>query len=107
MARLVPMVKQDTALVAVHWALMRAAQAAGDEQVASAQRSWLATHRGRVFTEATTTEVLRFFNAAVSRQALLSNIERTRPVAANGETPTNPLTAPAARGATQSAGKPH
>jgi putative peptide modification system cyclase len=69
-ARLAPLVKRDTALVSAHWALMRAAQASGDEAVAEAQSEWLATHRGRVFAESTTTDVLRFFNAAVSAEAL-------------------------------------
>ncbi len=68
-ARLLPVVKQDTALVAAHWALMRAQRAAGNLESASVQSRWLATHRGRVFAEATTTEVLRFFNAAVSVEA--------------------------------------
>ncbi len=67
-SRLAPLVRQDTALVAAHWALMRAARDAGDEAVASAQAQWLATRRGRVFTEATTSDVLRFFNIAVSNQ---------------------------------------
>ncbi len=69
-ARLAPLAKQDTALVSVHWALMRSAQAAGDAGTARAQATWLTTRRGRVFAESTTTDVLRFFNAAVSRQAL-------------------------------------
>jgi thioredoxin-like negative regulator of GroEL len=69
-ARLMPLVKRDTALVAVHWALMRAAQASGDENAAKAEASWLVSHRGRVFTESTTTEVLRFFNVVVSADAL-------------------------------------
>ena len=69
-ARLVPLVKQDTALVAAHWALMRAQREAGDEEAAIAQSRWLATKRGRVFMEATTMEVLYFFNAGVSAEAL-------------------------------------
>ncbi|RZA19603.1 MAG: putative peptide modification system cyclase [Lysobacteraceae bacterium] len=69
-ARLSPLAGDDTALVAVHWGLMRAAQAAGDDTMASAQRQWLRTHRGRVFTESTTSEVLRFFNVAVSAEAM-------------------------------------
>lgn len=69
-ARLSPLAKRDTALVAVHWALMRAAQASGDKLAAKAQAEWLATHRGRVFVEATTAEVLRFFNIAVSGEAI-------------------------------------
>ena len=36
MARLAPLVRQDTALVATHWALMRAARAAREEDVANA-----------------------------------------------------------------------
>ncbi len=68
-ARLAPLAKQDTALVIVHWALMRAAQSAGDEVLANAQEQWLRTHRGRVLAEATTSEVLRFFNVAVSSEA--------------------------------------
>ncbi len=64
-ARLAPLVRQDTALVAAHWALMRAAQAAGDDAAAAAQKKWLATHRGRVFAESPTSDVLRFFNIAV------------------------------------------
>ena len=96
-ARLRPIIKRDDALVAAHWAMMRAEQATGNAEGTQVQGKWLATRRGRVFTEATTTEVLRFFNVAVSREALLSNAEPTA----------NPLAAPAARGATQSAGKPH
>ena len=70
MARLEPLVRQDTALVATHWALMRAARAAGDESVAAAQAEWLATHRGRIFAESTTSDVLRFFNVSVSAEVL-------------------------------------
>ena len=68
--RLRDLAAKDTALVAVHWALMRAEQAAGNTAAARAQTEWLATHRGRVFAENTTTDVLRFFNAAVSAEAL-------------------------------------
>lgn len=68
--RLRRLAKQDTALVAVHATLQRAEQAAGNADAASAQLHWLATHRGRVFTENTTMDVLRFFNAAVSAKAL-------------------------------------
>ncbi|HOV96693.1 MAG TPA: putative peptide modification system cyclase [Thermomonas sp.] len=63
-ARLQPLAKQDTALVAVHWALLRAERSAGNAVGMQSQANWLATHRGRVLTEATTTEVLRFFNVA-------------------------------------------
>lgn len=69
-ARLAPLVRHDTALVAVHWGLMRAARAAGNPVVADAQQSWLATHRGRVFTEDTSSNVLGFFNVAVSGEAI-------------------------------------
>ena len=106
-SRMRAIVRRDDALVAAHWALMRAEQATGNAEGMQVQSKWLATRRGRVFTEATTTEVLRFFNVAVSREALLSNAERTRPAVANGGPTANPLTAPAARGATQSAGEPH
>lgn len=68
--RLRPLAKTDTALVAVHWALMRAERDAGDSVAAQAQMQWLSTRRGRVFAESTTTDVLRFFNAAVSGEAL-------------------------------------
>lgn len=64
-ARLQPLAKQDTALVAVHWALLRAERSAGNAVGMQSQANWLATHRGRVLTEATTTEVLRFFNVAI------------------------------------------
>ena len=66
-ARLERLVGQDSALVAVHWAIARARADAG---AAAPKPSWLATHRGRVFVESTTTDVLRFFNAAVSAEAL-------------------------------------
>lgn len=69
-ARLRPLIRQDMALVAVHWALARAEQAAGNADAAAVQSRWLATRRGRVFAENTTTDVLRFFNAQVSREAL-------------------------------------
>jgi hypothetical protein len=69
-AKLRPLVAQETALVTAHWALMRAEQAAGNAAGAQAQSKWLATHRGRIFTECTATEVLQFFNAAVSMEAL-------------------------------------
>ncbi len=68
--RLRPLAGQDTSLVAVHWALMRAERAAGNADAAAAQSRWLATHRGRVFTENATSDVLRFFNVWVSREAL-------------------------------------
>jgi putative peptide modification system cyclase len=79
-ARLQPLVKQETALVVVHWALMRAQLAAGNETAASVQSRWLATHRGRAYTEATSTEVLYFFNVAVSAEALKSRAA-SRPLA--------------------------
>ncbi len=66
LARLRPLVQDDTALVAVHWALLRAAQSAGDAATERKQLDWLADHRGRVFAESTTSDVLRFFNIAVS-----------------------------------------
>jgi len=69
-SRLRPLVKEDAALVAVHWALMRAEGDAGNAEAAQLQAHWLATHRGRVFTESTTTDVLMFFNAAVAVEAL-------------------------------------
>jgi len=69
-ARLEPLEKKHTALVVVHWALMRAEAEAGDAAAAQSQSRWLATHRGRVFAENTTTDVLRFFNTAVSARAL-------------------------------------
>ena len=72
MARLEPLVRQDTALVATHWALMRAARAAREEDVANAQADWLATHRGRVFAESTTSDVLRFFNVSISAEVARS-----------------------------------
>ena len=68
--RLAPLARQETGLVAVHWALMRAAAASGNPATAAAEARWLATRRGRVFAEGTTTDVLRFFNIAVSRQAI-------------------------------------
>lgn len=70
LTRLRPLAKQDTALVAVHWALMLAERQAGNGDAAAAQSRWLATQRGRVLTENTTSDVLRFFNAGVSRGAL-------------------------------------
>ena len=68
--RLRPLAGQDASLVAVHWALMRAERAAGNADASAAQSRWLATHRGRVLTENTTSDLLRFFNAWVSREAL-------------------------------------
>ena len=68
--RLAPLATDDKALVAVHWALMRAASDTGDAGTAAAQASWLATHRGRIFAESTTSDVLRFFNVAVSAESL-------------------------------------
>lgn len=72
-ARLQPVVKQKTALVVAHWAMMRAQRAAGNEDAASVESRWLATHRGRAFAESTSTEVLYFFNVAVSSEALGNN----------------------------------
>lgn len=65
LARLRPMAGRDTALVAVHWAILRAAQAGGDATIVNQQRQWLASHRGRLATESTTSEVLRFLNATL------------------------------------------
>ena len=65
LARLQPLARQDTALVVVHWALMRSASAAGDATLMQEQAKWLADHRGRIYAESTTSEVLRFFNAAL------------------------------------------
>ena len=72
-ARLQPLVKNDTALVVAHWSLMRAQSAAGNEAAALAQLRWLATHRGRAFTESTSTQVLYFLNVAVTAEALKAN----------------------------------
>ncbi|HEU4992772.1 MAG TPA: putative peptide modification system cyclase [Luteimonas sp.] len=69
-ARLRPLAEHDTALSAVHWALMRAERAAGNDEQARAQEKWLATRRGRIFTECPATEVLPFFNVAVSAEAM-------------------------------------
>ncbi len=69
-ARLRLLAGRDDALVAVHWAMQRAQQATGDTGAAAVQARWLATHRGRAFAESTTTDVLRFFNAAAAAQAL-------------------------------------
>lgn len=88
-ARLSPMAKQENALVVVHWALMRAEQAVGDHQAAAGQSRWLATHRGRVFVENTTTDVLRFFNAAVAVQAR-SDAAAVAPAASARPAPTAP-----------------
>jgi putative peptide modification system cyclase len=65
LARLQSLARRDTALVVVHWASLRAAQAAGAAEEARTQARWLATHRGRIIAESTTADVLRFFNAAV------------------------------------------
>ena len=80
-ARLAPIAKRDDALVVVHWALMRAEEAAGNGAGARAQASWLAAHRGRAFAESTTMDVLRFFNAATvgkSSIAAIGAAEKTR-----------------------------
>ncbi len=69
-ARLASLADQHTALVATHWGLMRAEAEAGNAAAAQAQSGWLATQRGRVFAEGTTTDLLRFFNAAVSAEAM-------------------------------------
>ena len=69
LARLRPLAQRDTALVAVHWALLRSAQAAGDAAGAQAQMRWFANHRGRVFAERTTSEVLCFFNVGIAARA--------------------------------------
>jgi putative peptide modification system cyclase len=69
LARLRPLARQDSALVAVHWALANAEQAAGNADAAAVQTRWLATRRGRVLTENTSSDVLRFFNTWVSREA--------------------------------------
>ena len=68
LARLQPLARQDTALVAVHWALLQAAQSAGNAGLAGEQTNWLATHRGRVFVEYTSSSVLLFFNIAVANK---------------------------------------
>ena len=82
-ARLRPLSADDRTLVAAHWALMRAEQAAGNEAGMRTQSAWLATHRGRAFVEATTAEVLRFFNVAVSARAL--DAQKARPSASPGD----------------------
>ncbi len=68
--RLRALATSHTALIASHWALMRVEGATGNAQATQSQSRWFATHRGRAFAESTTTDVLRFFNAAVSREAL-------------------------------------
>ena len=69
LARLQPLARQDTGLVAVHWALLRSAQAAGDVASIQAQTRWFTAHRGRIFAERTTSEVLCFFNAGIAPRA--------------------------------------
>jgi hypothetical protein len=54
---------------------MRAERAAGDLEGALEQAKWLATHRGRAFTESTTHDVLRFVNITASNEALLVQAE--------------------------------
>ena len=71
LARLRPMAGRDTALAAVHWAILRAAQAGGDASSGNQQRRWLASHRGRLATESTTSEVLRFLNATLLANELM------------------------------------
>jgi hypothetical protein len=80
-ARLTPMASQDTALVAVHWALMRAAHASGDDALAGARAGWLATHRGRIYAESTTSDVLRFFNISISTEVtrFVTDASRAQP----------------------------
>jgi len=78
-ARLRPIIKRDDALVVAHWGLMRAERAAGNADASLAQAQWLATHRGRTFAESTTTEVLRFFNVAVSNQARVAQSGQQSP----------------------------
>lgn len=79
-ARLRPLAMRADALVAVHWALMRAQEAVGNAEAAQAQARWLATHRGRAFAESTTTDVLRFFNAAVSAAPAVAATQAVPPV---------------------------
>jgi len=88
-ARLAPLARQERALVAVHWALMNAQRATGNTEAASKQSRWLATHRGRVFVESTTTEVLQFFNVAVAVQAR-SDAAAVAPAASARPAPTAP-----------------
>jgi putative peptide modification system cyclase len=76
--RLRPLAGRDEALVMAHWALMRAERAAGNGDAALAQARWLATHRGRAFAESTTTDVLRFVNAAATTEALVEQAESER-----------------------------
>ena len=64
-ARLRPLAADEKALVVVHWALLQAQRAAGNAVAAQAQQQWLATHQGRVLAESTTTDLLRFLNAAI------------------------------------------
>ena len=73
--RLAPLARRQDALVMVHWALMRAARAGDDVRLARAQAKWLATHRGRAFVEATTTDILRFANIETTNAALLDVAE--------------------------------
>ena len=73
--RLAPLARRHDALVMVHWSLMRAARNAGDARLARAQAKWLATHRGRAFMEATTSNILRFANIETTNTALLELAE--------------------------------
>lgn len=73
--RLAPLARRHDALVMVHWSLMRAARADGDIRLARAQAKWLATHRGRAFMEATTSNILRFANIEATNAALLELAE--------------------------------
>jgi putative peptide modification system cyclase len=76
-ARLRPLTARDNVLTAAHWALMRAEAAVGNSDAAGDELRWLKTKRGAIFAEATTTEVLRFFNAAVAFEASRGNVSRS------------------------------
>jgi putative peptide modification system cyclase len=87
--RLRSLANREDALVIVHWALMRAERAAGNADAALVQARWLASHRGRALAESTSTDVLRFINAAISSEALLDQSELAmqlgqRPIAVDG-----------------------
>lgn len=62
-ALLRPVTSKRTALVVAWWALERAERQAGNTRRADDSARWLQQHKGRVFAESTTTDVLGFFNA--------------------------------------------
>jgi putative peptide modification system cyclase len=73
--RLRPLAGKSDALVLVHFALLRALHASGDDAGVLEEARWLAAHRGAAYTQRPAGDMLSVVNVAASDLALLAGAE--------------------------------